>query len=199
MNTVSILLNLIEKYDEDVRFAAKYGEPGYNLDEGKKGIFLANWNNVPKHIQNGLERRGYEREWCDEWIEADETNTIYRCEPNCYGWKPFYWIREDGTVFGGDEIIADSDLTKEYLESLENNPSTANLFDQIDLEKFGYELVNDRYESGLHPGMNDNPKEILRKALEQEPNVRFIFSGLEPSQFHTTYQLWRKVVQEDQE
>ena len=50
-------IRLVEKHAKYCEFASSYGERGY--DDPEKGILFANWNNVPRFIMDGLERRGF--------------------------------------------------------------------------------------------------------------------------------------------
>ena len=64
--TVTQAIEIVQRRgDESADYATTYGEPGYSDPEA--GILFANWNNVPKYIQNGLTRRGFKLEWSDEW------------------------------------------------------------------------------------------------------------------------------------
>ena len=60
---------------EDIEFYDDYSEPGYSLGEGKKGVALANWNNVAESdllfynthmfsMRNYLDSRGVSLSLC---------------------------------------------------------------------------------------------------------------------------------------
>ena len=182
-------LELCERHvrSHDVRFASEYGEPGY--DQPKAGILFADWNDCPKWLIAGLERRGYSLEWCDEWIEASETSKAYRTSPDCYGWLPYYVIN-DCEVIGGDEIEG-GDMLEWYInEYLLNDPTRANLFRGVDLEKLGFEQYNGTFESGWYPGQNDDPKDVFRKIQRELPKMDVVFSITGKGQFDVHWKAW---------
>ena len=188
MLTYDNIDGLLRKYKRDLdNMAFEYGEKGY--DNPKSGILFANWNDVPKHIIKGLERRGFELEWSDEWIIADETSKAYRTSPTSYGWQPYYWLRDDCEVIGGDEIENDANIRESYIEHLTNNPRVCNFFN-IDLVEYGFEEMDQTFENGFFPGMNADPKKII-KQFEDEFDVIFDARG-GSSQFYLSFTLWRK-------
>lgn len=174
------VLEIVEKYDPYAFEALEYGEPGYSLPEKRiewASIIMANWNNVPKHVYNALERRGFGLEWVDEWINVDNCNgdiRAYRSEGDSWGWKPSYIII-DGDVYGKHQMTKGSEELKEYIEHLTNNHSKADTFG-IEWEKeHGAKLFNDEQFKNDWYGNSDNPKEILTEALKQKPEGKFIF------------------------
>src|ERR1700728_2025419 len=101
------------KWNTDIDQCAQYGERGYN--QPAKGIIFANWNDVPKCVYEGLERRGYSLEWYNEWIINHETSKAYRTSPNSYSWQPYYWLTDNGEVIGGDMIEFESEWQDAYI------------------------------------------------------------------------------------
>lgn len=179
-----------------VRACAEYGEPGY--DQPARGILFADWNDCPQWLQNGLERRGFALEWEDEWVEADETSKAYRTSPTSYGWTPYYVIRNDCEIIGGDEIENDSDMQAWYVdEYLLNNSRHANIFRGVSLEKHGFAKFNGTYETGFHPGQNDEPKAVLAHIRREMPNHDVVFSIDSCGQFDTMWTAWTRPVKED--
>lgn len=71
---------------ENALFADGYAERGY--DDPKKGIVLANWNNLPRGLDTILEQAGYAVEWSDEWALCDDCFKIFRTSPDSYAWTP---------------------------------------------------------------------------------------------------------------
>ena len=83
----------------------------------------------------------------------------------------------------------------EYLESLENNPRKAithALLDVIDLDDYGYTLIQDKFENGLHEGQNDDPEQILENALHIDLNDKFIFVMTDQGQFDIEFAIYKK-------
>lgn len=171
-----------------VRFASEYGEPGYAQPQA--GILFADWNDCPKWLIAGLERRGYSLEWCDEWIEADETGKAYRTSPTSWGWKPYYILRDGCEVIGGDEIENGDCLDWYVNEYLLNNPTRCNLFRGVDLGALGFKQFNGQFETGWHPGQNDDPKEVLKRINRELPGHDVIFSLDSKGQFDSYWSAW---------
>ena len=68
--------------------------------------------------------------------------------------------------------------------------------DDLDLESMGFRVLNDnRFESGMHQGMNDDPKTIFDEMQKAHPDYEFVFSGLEPSQFYMSYSIYGRLKQ----
>ena len=172
---------------ESFEFASEYGEPGY--DNPQRGIVFADWNHFPRELGDILERAGYNVEWSDEWIISYETGKAYRSQPDCYGWKPYYVLTEDGDIIGGDEI-KNGDQAEWYVNDyLVNNPRRANLFD-IDLTAFGFERYNGTFESGFHPGQNDEPNEVFKRIKSERPQTDVVFSINSIGQFDVHFTAW---------
>jgi hypothetical protein len=173
--------------------ALDYGEPGYDLSLDAKGILFANWNPIPSEVCDELEKH-FDMEWSDEWIIDYESGKAYRCQPDSYRWKPYYIMMEDGDIWGGDEIEADPES---YVEEYLLNDFTKVCFFKVDLESFGFVLVDDTFENGFHPGQSAIPKTIYKKAQEEFPNNDFIFGDYSSGQFDCSFSLYRRERKED--
>lgn len=186
------LINHLEKhYGEHVEnITSGISEPGYD----DKPAILANWNNIPGKLFDMLEKNGFSCEWLDEWIVCDTCYKAFRSVGNSYSWEMFGYIG-DGFAVCGDCIEWD-----EYLESLENKPRkavTCSLFYRFENEITNrYELVKDGYESGFHPGQNDNPESILKTLLERDAQGRFLFVINGQGQFDIDFSVYRKMDEE---
>jgi hypothetical protein len=191
----SIAAQIVAKHDKDTgseycEYASNYGEPGYSDPTG--GILLANWNNVPDHVQHGLERRGFELEWSDEWSVHYETANgpaAYRTQPDSYGWTPSLIFLDDGSPFSRNEAQADPD---DYLEILLDNPNRADTFG-IDWALHGFESIQDG-ESGFHPGQTDKPETMLAaaQAMPNGADFDYIFQIRDNGQFDIKFRLLRR-------
>jgi len=191
-----IIERLAEKYS--IEIADDYGEDGYSLEDGKQGIMLSNWNDVPKHVQSRLEK-DFELEWNDEWITDYSRNEIYRTSPDSYGWKACYVFFEE---FNGEILTkkeAEDNCTEEYLQCLVNDPNRADIFDILDKntseELHGFLPLDLDFEAGFY-GTNDNPAEILEGLLKEDPNGEFIFGDLSVEQFRTTFTVYKRIQEE---
>ena len=172
---------------ENLGWAREYAELGYSDPE--KGILFANWNKFCREATDLLESAGYEIEWSDEWTTCGECGKAMRTNPDSYGWQPSYFLVNDCEM-----LCIDCLDVEEYLESLEDNPRQA-LNDHISPADYGYIKLEGEFENGLHPGQNDNPKNIYER-LHAAGHKRLLFNIDEVSQFYITFSIWEKQVAE---
>lgn len=127
----------------------------------------------------------------DEYSVCEHCNRAFRTSPDSYSWTANYWLG-DGFIIC-DECVKE-DFAEEYLESMQNNPKIANtILSDSEMENAGYEKVNtDNYESGWY-GRCDDPQDILEKEMEINPDYDYVFSICGNGQFHTDFDLWRKI------
>lgn len=161
------------------RFRQHEGEPA-----------ITEWEMIPTRLAEIFERIGVFTGWLDEWARCDDCLRIFRIEPNSYSWKKFGLVTEEGSVLCGDCVTYDN-IEPSYV----NNPDLAITFD-IDLSEEGYEPFNGRFESGWHPGQNDNPKEILERALTYWEEG--IFKIDSTGQFDISFSLWVRNSKEEE-
>jgi len=160
-------------------------EPGYE----DKPTFLANWNEnklskFAKAVEHGSD---VELEWDDEWSSCTECHKGFRISGNRYGWVKYaHLFTDECEEVCGDCIKKDPD---EYLEDLVNNPNKAEVFD-LGLDTLGYSKVNGTFESGWHPGQDDQPEEILKKIERIDPDCSVIFKVASVGQFDVTFEAW---------
>jgi hypothetical protein len=178
----------LKKYP-DVTIAEGCSEPGYD----DKPVILTNWNNIPSKVFDSLESQGYSCEWEDEWTTCDECGKAFRTSPNCYGWQRYGIINtETCEVICGDCL---KESPQDYLKSLENdfkNALTTSLASVIDVENYGYKLVENDFQHGFY-GQMDNPEDILKKFLEKNPQGKYLFVMTAQGQFATDFAIYEKV------
>src|SRR5207244_4863009 len=181
---------LLQKRCGEVDWCSTYGEPGYSDPE--RGIIFANWNHVSRPVQDWLEHHGYALEWSDEWIISHETSTAYRSSPDSHGWRPSYFMTEDGDIIGADEV-RNGDEIDTYVAYLLDDANRADTFG-IDWTEHGFRKLNDQaYESGFHPGQTDDPRKLLKAAQAEHPNHEFLFSIDGSGQFDIDFSLWARL------
>lgn len=171
---------------ENLGWYPGYAEPGYT--DPPKGVLLANWNYFPSRIDDTLTRAGFDIEWSDEWSTCDNCGKLIRTSPNGYDWQPYSVMMNDC-----DLVCLRCVDWAEYLESIEDNPSSA-VMRKCDPSKYGYQLVSEprQYQNGLHTGMDDNPRQIL-KALHAAGKTGIIFRIPETSQFYIEFETWERI------
>jgi hypothetical protein len=166
-----------------MNFADGYAEPGYT--DPDKAVLFANWNYFPRGIDSILESYGYAIEWSDEWEVCEGCNKAVRTSPDSYGWQPSYALVNNCEIVCSDCLAKDAG---EYLESLENNPHRALNMPAIDPSEYGYVKVEGDFESGWHPGQNDDPKTIFNRLTAQYPRLLFRVDGV--GQFDLGFSVW---------
>lgn len=174
--------------DEDIQFADDYAEPGYVLTD--KGIILADWNNIPDNIYEELEELGYDLEYSDEWLIADNGDAV-RTSPDSYSWEPSYLVTEYGEILTikdePEEWIREIIIT-DHLQTMSALPSHISTQTLIDL---GFSRVSDEeYEHGFHPGQTDKPQDIAEKVFSEGEFSALVFRITEQSQFYIKFELW---------
>lgn len=193
----------------------KYANP---RDDSGKGVLTANWNHFPRALaceshrtdegkaaqefnwgtkgrrfQAILEEMGYHLEWSDQ---ASRCSHCYGCiteGPDYYGDTAHMAILGDCDTVCEDCIR--KDFAEEYLETLEASRGNGAVhISGIDPAKYGYDLVQDGYENGFHPGQNDNPRAIF-KELDARGLQGIIFKIDSSGQFDIGFSVWHKPVE----
>lgn len=174
-----------------------YAEPGYT-DPECGVIALGNWNRVTKYVDGKFEtidntparlgelfeKMGIELEWADEWVECDECSKLIRSSPNSYGWQFNGWIGECH-IMCADCVLKDPE---DYLNELEGDSSKAITMD-LDPEKHGYTLLEDKFENGWYGGQSANPT-VIAKSLEQLGIYRYLFKVDDVGQFDMQFSVY---------
>jgi hypothetical protein len=188
----------ISNHMDEIQVYHGCAEPGY--EDGP--MVIGNWNNVdkydsvkrertdvstlPSRLCNVLEKLGLETRYSDEWASCNDCGKLVRTSPDSYSWTPSYALVNECELLCHECIEEDS---SDYLEGLENNPSTAMTLD-IDPTAHGYVRMNEHeYENGFHEGQNDSPKEILAD-LESKGYQRVLFKISEASQFYMKFDVY---------
>jgi len=196
-----ILLESLDTVGYDV--AEEYGEPGYSLPEGGKGIIFSNWNTIrergqkedgtwgltgkeddtPERVGKLLERLGWDTEWSDEWTTCDCGKAV-RTSPDSYSWLPSF-VLGNGEILCKDCALEDpGDYVSGYLL---NSTSKADTFG-IDLSGLGFRKLEDESrESGWHEGQTDDPEKVAELVPEGQD---YVFQLDEQSQFYCRWSCW---------
>jgi len=178
---------------------SEYAEPGYTTPETNM-IVLGNWNEVTSYnneyrvrvvidrticqLARIFEALGIEMEWRDEWTSCHDCSKIVRTSPDGWGWTPSYFAT-DGHLTCIECIREDPE---DYLSQLEEL-GRGNLIQFIDPGEHGYTLIQDNFESGLHPGQSDSPDKIL-EALNKAGCERVVMNIDSKGQFDVRFSAW---------
>lgn len=175
-----------DRQSETLDFAGEYGERGYTQPE--KQVVLANWNNVPKRIADGLERQGYSLEWCDEW--AIVRDKAYRTSANSYHWQSLILATEEGDYLTPDDSVADWIAACEQTCNGQPQRALPARITREEIEAEGWTKHNGTYENGWHPGQTDNPEAIALELLKTHDAV--VFHIPELSQFYLKFEVYTR-------
>lgn len=173
--------------------------------DAPKGIVAANWNDAvyydpetgkriayPEKIASRLctifEKLGVEIEWSDMVTGCSDCGKCIQTEPDRYSWQPDF-IVGDGEIFCGECAEGDAEtLLKDAEGGTWNHAS-------IDPADHGYVALPESYETGWHPGQNDDPKKVLA-ALKAKGIDRALVVIEDVGQFDSK---WRVYVHESEE
>lgn len=185
--TRRILEYLRQKHDID--YCPHYGERGYSAPDA--GILFANWNDISERIQDYLTEAGFELEWFDEWYIDYNNDKAWRTSPNCYSWICSLVYADDGEVLtpdDGAEAAIDAVALTDYAQPIGAVPDWVL---EADIESEGYVQINGTYESGWHPGQNDDLEKIAKAAFETGA-TSVLFRIAQSGQFDVHFQGFRK-------
>ena len=143
------------------------------------------FSDLPSRVGNLFEKLGIECEWSDEWAKCQDCYKLVRTSPDSYSWTSSYAYIDDCSLSCHECI---NNAPSDYIESLKGNPDNAVTFD-IDLKELGYVLFDDTFETGFHPGQNDDPKDIAKK-LWAKKIENFVFKIDTQEQFCTKWSCW---------
>jgi len=164
-------------------------------------MICANWNKKGlAKIQEWGEsyfRDEVEFDWDDEWTMCGECYKAVRTVPTHYGWTPSY-------MWAGDCDIVCHEHYEDYKESIidyyknDTNRAVNRDFYPV-LEKTGFICYSpdeycQRFETGWHPGQNDDPKKIAKDIEEQLPGYDYIFKIDNVGQFDINWSVYLRKV-----
>ena len=183
-------LQLVEKWFTSKGFDFQSGE---NIDYEQ--AFVADWNDkkIPKNMEKFLENMDIILMYPDEALTCGNCYKIIDTSLHSYSDKGSYYILNEC------ELICSKCSEKNPLWVFEDYK---NDFKKVLKSDFNEDFIHDQgfikyneeaYETGLHPGMNDSPENIIKK-LEKEFKYHFdyIFKMVEKSQFYIRYDLYVK-------
>ena len=90
---------------------------------------------------------------------------------------------------GGDEIESGDRLEWYVNEYLLNDPTKCNLF-KVDFAALGFEQFNGTYETGFHPGQNDDPRKVFKLIRAAKSGYDVVFDLTGKGQFDCAWTAW---------
>lgn len=180
-------MRYIDKKARDYDFYEGVAELGYD----DKPTIAANWNNLPRKLQDFLEDRGINIEWSDEWTRCDVCGKAVRTQPDSYGWTPSYVNLEYEMICRECYDGREDDVVAAYMSDSHYGFSNRALQDEwIDrLEAMGFSCWSERedkcsiYETGWYPGQNDRPADVFKAIMKDSPDWQVVFVITDVGQF----------------
>jgi len=143
------------------------------------------------HSRIGDIRTGFE----DEYSRCEVCGNIGKTTPDCYGcysellllvdnYYAQYWCQDciDANIEDFDEWYREAIWSTGDAKVHYGLPEHA--------EKLGYVRIAEGFQSGLHEGMNDTPKDMVNVAVEMHLPIAFYVM---PSQFYAQWDVYAKV------
>lgn len=198
MDITNIMLKLAEATESDVVYA--YGNDhrfnGGSVDDPIIVMSGEMSDKLNKHraLERAAESAGIDLVHYDEYTVDYETGKAWRTQPDSYFWQPAVVWDENGNMLTPDDDI------EYWIEWAKNNPSRcitkAMLPDSV-LHEAGFEYYpsdDERYENGLHQGMDDDPVKLYESVRASLPESDIIFRLTESSQFYVTFKMMSRPV-----
>jgi hypothetical protein len=94
----------------------------------------------------------------------------------------------------------DSDIT-DWISEHEDKPNKVlpSFITGEQLAALGYEKYGEDYESGLHQGMDADPRKIYQQVQDEFKPTSVVFRLADTSQFYITFECWYLVLVEHEE
>lgn len=210
MNKEKIFNNLMEYLEKHNCYPEYYHgitEQGYD----DKPLLVADWNiyyedNGKKHISHKLLSwaedyfEDIEFSWNDEWTNCSDCYKAVRTSPTHYGWLPSYMWTSDCSIAC---VECYEDQAEDIIETYRNDTNKAIMpeFYPI-LEQNGFICYSpDEYckcfETGFHPGQNDDPKRVAKDIESELPNYDYIFKINSCGQFDLQWSVFLRKQETD--
>lgn len=182
-----MIWEVMKRYDQ-------YADYGFLHDDENSAVFVGNWNDIPGYVERYIDYH-FENSiihFSDEVSTCSDCYGIIETIPGCYGDLPDYWTGDD---FIQCKTCAKNDDFEGYVEMLVDNPNHANVLMNVeDLEsKYFFKLESD-FETGFHPGQNDDPTTLLKNLFEKYPGQEFIFQIDGAGQFDVNWSVYSRNV-----
>ena len=192
MKVLSRLIAYCDDKGLDIDYYQGISERGYE----DKPILCANWN---KPKLNRIQKWGesffdeeVEFDWDDEWTACSVCYKAIRTQADSYGWTASF-MRTEYDIICHEHY---EEYQEDIIDYFKNNTNHAVMpeFYPI-LEKAGFVCYSpdeycQRFETGFHPGQNDDPKKIAKDIEKELPNYDYIFKIDSVGQFDINWSVY---------
>ena len=194
-NQEKVLQNVmayLEKKNIHFDFYPGIAEMGYT----DKPMICANWNpdnmnKLYKWAENYFDN--LELDWSDEWTNCSECYKAIRTSPDSYGWLPSYLWTSDCSIACVECYEKCKEDIIEFYKNLTNKAITPEFYPF--LESAGFICYSpDEYckifETGWHPGQNDDPRKVAKDIEKELPDYDYIFKIDSSGQFDISWSVY---------
>ena len=206
------------------RVANKYEseniEYGVDANNPDQAVIIANWNNIPDKLGQWFEDLGAEAWWSDQFGRCDHCGNFIDENPTHYGWEPpWIWVGEGYDVYEQvcrrcveEDFTEEEDVEEQFGAYIYNYhhgvaararaiPSwSVKLFENTGWNCWSEYMEDhcERYETGFHPGQNDDPKKIATEIWKFDPDLRVVFAVDSVGQFDVNWHVLVKPIIEEE-
>ena len=183
--TLKALFDNWEKENFYYDYYLGISEPGYN----DIPMIAANWNKVSRKFYSWLENYfedEIEIDWYDEWINCSDCNKAIRQSPDSYSWQSAGLWASDCEIVCPECYESNKEDIIEYYKNNRNAAVNSDFISYLENEGFKcFEKENfcEVFETGFHPGQNDNPSKIAKFIEDNLLNYDYIFAIQSVGQF----------------
>lgn len=168
--------------------------------DNEKVWVTGNWNGeLGGRLFKALDRIGVDAEWYDEYDQCFDCLKLLRAKPDSYMWQPQYLRTEECECVCFECLDLSDDSVLEEFGYIDNFDKAVPDKLGEKLDSWGWAPFNGTYESGWHPGQDDQPDVIFDKIKEKSPELSIVFRLDEVSQFYIRFTAWVKDRRENEE
>jgi len=188
---INTIMNYMESKNMYPEFYPGIAEFGYNdypalagdwwiRKEGNLTCRLLNW------IDENKEELNLDALWHDEYMPCSECGKAVRTTADSYGWEPSYVWTCDCEIachecIEADNKLDDKILIEDVIDYYSNRTDKAVyswFYEYIETAGFVCYSPDEycqRFETGFHPGQNDDPKDVAKDIEAELPDYDYIF------------------------
>jgi len=124
----------------------------------------------------------------DEYTLCSECRNVIRTQPDCYGWRPDFWLDDSGYLCGDcvRKDFAEDYIAERVQKALEGKAVGCYL---LDPSEYGFVQVAAGLENGMSPGQADDPRKVAQWGADNDLDVLFV---VRPSQFSQAFDMWAR-------
>lgn len=189
-------------YDDKVMIAGDWNIGAPWVKKNGRDLNQLNMERIGDYLEKEC---GVEIEWSDEWTNCSHCYKAVRTSPNCYGWEASYVWVSDGEILCHECVENNQEWLDEIIEWYANDHRKVVLswfYKYLEQEEFICYSPDEYcqiFETGLHPGQNDDPEKIAQDIEENLPEYDYIFKIDGVGQFDVSWSVFLRKQKTDEE